>query len=132
MAAEGSNAPARHVLVLERDTIIGLGLAEDLIELGFRVSGPCASLREVAAILRDEIPDGAILDVVLKDGTGLAAARLLRSHGVPVVFFSAGDRRDFVQGEFADVPWIDRPAPIGRLLAALGLKRPGTRQGSGI
>lgn len=141
MQAEGSKAPAGrqscrqppgHVLVLERDSIIGLGLAGDLAELGFRVSGPCISLAEVASVLNSETPDGAIIDVVLRDGAGIAAARLLRSHGVPIVFFSAGDRGPFTKREFADVPWIDKPAPTERLVGALRLRLPGGERGSAI
>jgi DNA-binding response OmpR family regulator len=131
MDTDTSPSP-RHVLVVERDMIIGLGVAEDLSELGYRVSGPCVSFSEVTGVLATDSLDGAIIDVVLQDGSGIEAARLLRARGIPLVFFSAGDRRRFSEGEFKDVPWVDRPAPIERLLAALKLPRRSIKRPDGV
>jgi DNA-binding response OmpR family regulator len=115
------------VLVVERDMITGFGLTEDLTDLGYRVSGPFAGHQEVLVLLETDPPDAAIIDLALTDGAGVTAARALRARQVPVVFFSAGDRHRYVNGEFADVPWIDKPATTERLLKAL--KMPGGRRG---
>ena len=122
MGAGEAAMPRRHVLVMEPEMITGLGLAEDLADFGCRVSGPFARLRDFASLLSSDPPDCAIVDLAVSDGDGLTAARELTSRGIPLVFFSAGDRRLYVDGEFRDVPWVDKPASIGRLLAALGLK----------
>jgi hypothetical protein len=90
MQSDGSELRP-HMLVVERDVIIGYGLAEDLSELGYRVSG-------------------------------LEAARALRSRGIPVVFFSAGDRKRYLDGEFKEVPWVDKPASTERVLGALKMR----------
>jgi DNA-binding response OmpR family regulator len=116
----------RHVLVVERDMITGLGLSEDLMELGYRVSGPFAGHKDVLALLDADPPDAAIVDLALRDGSGIVAARALRARSVPLVFFSAGDRRQYTDGEFKDVPWVDKPATTDRLLSAL--KMPGARR----
>jgi DNA-binding response OmpR family regulator len=121
MQSDGSELRP-HMLVVERDVIIGYGLAEDLSELGYRVSGPCGSYDEVATLLSADPPDGAIIDIGLRDGAGLEAARALRSRGIPVVFFSAGDRKRYLDGEFKEVPWVDKPASTERVLGALKMR----------
>jgi DNA-binding response OmpR family regulator len=121
MQGDGSGPPSRHVLVVERDMITGLGLSEDLIDLGYRVSGPLAGPKELLALIETDPPDAAIIDLACTDGSGIMAARALRAREVPVVFFSAGDRRHYARGEFAEVPWVDKPATTDRLLGALKL-----------
>lgn len=104
------------MLVVERDMIVGLGLAEDLLDLGYRVSGPFISCGEIVSLLEGDAPDAAIVDLALRDGTGIAAARMLKSRRIPFVLFSAGDRQDHDRSEFADVPWVDKPATTERIL----------------
>jgi DNA-binding response OmpR family regulator len=125
MHGDGSGPTRRHMLVVERDMITGMGLTEDLIDLGYRVSGPFSGHKEVLALLDTDPPDAAIIDLALTDGTGVEAARALRALQVPIVFFSAGDRRRYVDGEFADVPWVDKPATTDRLLSVLKLPHSG-------
>lgn len=105
-----------HVLVVERDMIVGLGLAEDLLDLGYRVSGPFISCADILSLLDSDPPDRAIVDIALRDGTGVAAARALVSRRIPTVLFSAGDRRLHEAGEFRSLPWIDKPADTHRIL----------------
>jgi DNA-binding response OmpR family regulator len=123
MQPDELEAPRPHVLVVERDMIIGFGLAEDLAELGYRVSGPYRSFGEVVTLMAGDPPDGAIIDIVLSDGAGIEATRALCRRGIPVVFFSAGDRRRELDEEFRTVPWVDKPAPTERLLHALKMRR---------
>jgi DNA-binding response OmpR family regulator len=121
MAVE-PQAARPHLLVVERDMIVGYALAEDLDELGYRVSGPYRSFGDVATVLAGDPPDGAIIDIVLTDGAGIEAARSLCSMGIPVVFFSASDKRRYLGEQFKDVPWVDKPAPTERLLGALKMR----------
>lgn len=121
MQGDGSGPPRRHMLVVEHDVITGFGLTEDLIDLGYRVSGPFAEGKELLALIETDPPDAAIIDLASADGSGVAAARALRARDVPIVFFSAGDRRCYADGEFGEVPWVDKPATTDRLLGALRL-----------
>lgn len=108
-----------HGVVVERDMIVGLGVAEDLLDLGFRVSGPFMNAREVIDLLAEDPPDFAIVDVGLRDGSGRSAAQALRARGIPLVIFTVGDRRAYMDGEFKDVPWVEKPAVTDRLLDVL-------------
>lgn len=128
MGVESVDKSHRHVLVVEREMITGLGLAEDLLDLGFRVSGPFIEAAEISALLLSDPPEWAIVDLAVKDGTGLAAARELSARNIPLVFFSGGDRSRYVDGEFGGVPWVEKPARIERLLAAVGLDGAGARR----
>jgi CheY-like chemotaxis protein len=121
--AEEFRSARPHLLVVERDMIVGYALAEDLDELGYRVSGPYRSFGEVETVLAGDPPDGAIVDIVLTDGVGIEATRALCRRGIPVVFFSASDKRGLLDEQFKDVPWVDRPAPTERLLGALKMRR---------
>src|SRR3954470_127866 len=125
MHGNGSGPRRRHMLVVERDMITGMGLTEDLADLGYRVSGPFGGHEEVLAVLQTDPPDAAIIDLALTDGTGVEAARALRALQVPIVFSSAGDRAPDRGGEFPDVPWVDKPATTDRLLSVLKLPHSG-------
>lgn len=121
MQPDGAFAPPRHILVVERDMIVGMGLAEDLAELGFRVSGPFCASPDAIALLDSDPPDAAIVDVGLRDGTGHATARLLHSRRIPLVLFTAGSRARHLEGELHGLPWVDKPASTDCILRALGL-----------
>lgn len=131
MSADGLGAGRVHGVVVERDMIVGLGVVEDLLDLGFRVSGPFMNAREVIDLLASDPPDFAIVDVGLRDGSGRSAAQALRARGIPLVIFTAGDRRAYLDGEFEDVPWVEKPAATDRLLGVLADLRSGrARQAS--
>ena len=68
------------------------------------------------SLLDTDPPHRAIVDIALRDGTGVAAARALVSRSIPTVLFSAGDRRLHEAGEFRNLPWIDKPAETSRIL----------------
>ena len=113
-----SGPPPRRVLVVERDMIVGMSLAQDLAEFGYAVSGPFNSLDEVEPLLDGASADLAIVDVALRDGTGIATARAVKNRGIPLVLFSSGNRQHYVDGEFKDVPWVEKPASTEQVLRA--------------
>ena len=119
MQPVGFDPLPRHVLVVERDMIVGLGLCEDLEERGCRVSGPFISASDVLPVLLQDPPDAAIIDVSLRDGTGPEAARAVQARGIPFVVFSAGNRLGHVAGEFKRAPWVEKPASTDRILEVL-------------
>ncbi len=119
MSPDGLTDKGRHILVVERDMIVGLSLAEDLLDLGFRVSGPFICAEDVLALMPVDPPDLAIVDVSLRDGSGRQTARALAERAIPFVLFSARDSRETREDEFAETPWVDKPASTERLLEVL-------------
>lgn len=129
MLSDRDGAQPRHAVVVERDMIVGLSLAQDLAELGYRVSGPFISAADLVPLLDDDRPDIAIVDPSLRDGSGVEAARAVKASGIPLVLFTAGGRAAHLDGEFRDTPWIEKPASTRRLLDALlaaGIQPPPT------
>lgn len=112
------------VLILEDEMIIGLDIADALASDGYQIAGPFVSSREALAWMETFSPDLGILDVRLRRDSGFAVARELRRRGIPFVFYS-GDVGDYetLQGEFPDIPWVDKPAPVAQLKAALAWVR---------
>ena len=64
-------------------------------------------------------PDVALLDTVLKDGSCVKVARDLRQRSVPFLILSGMSSHWDDALEFADVPWIEKPASFVEILAAV-------------
>jgi len=110
----------RHILVVEDDPSITLGLQMNLEAEGYEVSiaidGEDGLLRAVAANV-----DLVILDVMLPKMNGLEVVKAIRSQGnhVPVVMLSArGAEMDKVMGlELGAEDYITKPFGLAELLA---------------
>jgi DNA-binding response OmpR family regulator len=105
------------VLVVEQNAIIGLSLAEDLEDQGYRVAGPYACAGALKW-LQAHTPNLVILDADLQSGSCVDLARLLRLRGVPFLVFTSHERR-YAAAEFRDVPWVMMPAEFRTLLNTL-------------
>jgi DNA-binding response OmpR family regulator len=116
MAASGK----RHILVVEDDPSITLGLQMNLEAEGYEVSiaidGEDGLTRAVSANV-----DLVILDVMLPKMNGLEVVKAIRSQGnhVPVVMLSArGAEMDKVMGlELGAEDYITKPFSLAELLA---------------
>ena len=107
------------VLVAEDEAVIAMALADDLEAAGYAVAGAFATCESALQWLKDETPDLAVLDPMLKDGTCRELAIELSRRGVPIAIHS-GNREDrTLMKELNDATWIEKPAPIDTLLAAL-------------
>lgn len=77
-----------HVLLVEDDPLIGLNTAEELRCAGHRVSGPADNEAEAEALVQQEKPDLALVDINLAgDQEGVRLARRLHNRfGVRCLF----------------------------------------------
>ena len=110
-------APATRVMIADNNTLVGIGIQDDLESNGYAVAGPFATCAEATAWLKAETPGLAILAVHLRDGTCVDLARELRERNVPMIVYS-GERRQAVP-ELQDAEWLEKPASPERLLAAV-------------
>lgn len=112
----------RRVLLVEDDALIALSIEEALREAGVREVVVCASSAEALAALREEKPDGIVLDVHLADRSdGWAIAELVKSVGPkpPRIVFSTGAPQD-IPPEIAELgPVLEKPYAPSELIAAL-------------
>lgn len=110
------------VLLVEDDAIIAMAIEQALLDAGARSVVICRSTEEALAELRENKPDGLVLDVHLSDrDDGWALAELVNSVGPnpPRIVFSTGAPQD-IPAEVAELgPVLQKPYDPAELVAAL-------------
>jgi len=108
----------RRILLVEDDPAIASVIA-DLLEKGeYEVDGPYASLSDSAAAVAARLPEGAILDIRLKDGDiGLLADDLDR-YDIPYLFCTGAFSHPIIDAH-PDAPLIPKTALHLRLATTL-------------
>jgi len=106
-------------MIVEDEPMIAISLCEEFKDAGHEVAGPFATCAEALQSLEISLPDVAVLDTVLKDGSCLELARDLRRRGVPFLIFSGKSAHWDEPPEFENVPWIEKPAPFDEVLSAV-------------
>jgi response regulator NasT len=94
----------RNVLIVEDDTLVGIGLSAILQRLGHRVAGQAATAQEARRMFRETSPDLVLMDIRLDDSDGIELTReLLTERRCPVVIISA----------YSEPELISRAAAVG-------------------
>jgi response regulator NasT len=98
-------APApRRVLIIEDDTLVGMGLKSQLERLGHAVVGQAWNAEQATAMFREKQPDVALVDIRLGDDDGIElAARLFKERHCPMLILSA----------YSDKELVDRASAAG-------------------
>ena len=112
-----------HLLLVEDDYLLALGLADSARDLGAEVFGPVAAVDDALALVH-QLPelDAAILDINLRDRPVFPVADALRARGVPFVFSTASDL-GALPARFRDVPVCPKPFDLASFHATLGRLR---------
>lgn len=119
LTPEGISVAGRHVLLVEDNFHIAKLTALILRNAGVEVVGPVGTVKDALALIaKAERIDGAALDINLRGETVYPVADALRSMGVPVLFTTGYDARSVKSG-YTDVPCLQKPVPIERLIEAL-------------
>ena len=81
---------SRQALIVEDDTLVGMGLKANLEALGFKVVGQAADAQQATALFRQHHPDLVLMDIQLNDTDGIElSAQLLQERRCAVVIVSA-------------------------------------------
>jgi len=82
---------SRRVLIVEDDTLVGMGLAKQLEKVGHEVVGQAANAEEATVLFNARNPNLVLMDIRLRDDTdGIELARqLLAIRRVPMIILSA-------------------------------------------
>ena len=96
-------------MIVEDQALIGMSLEASLEDAGFSVEGPFMSNAQALQWLETETPDIALLDIMIKDGTSVEIARVLKSRGIPFVIYSGLPPNSHAPSELQDVPWLEKP-----------------------
>ena len=76
---------ARKILVVEDEALVAMLVEDALLDAGFAVLGPAATVEEALALLERETPDAVVLDLNLAGETSTPVADWLAARGIPYV-----------------------------------------------
>ncbi|BBC73454.1 response regulator [Altererythrobacter sp. B11] len=110
------------VLLVEDELFIALDLRETIENEGYRVHGPCATLRDVLRLIEEigvQELAGAVLDVRLADGQVFPAADRLYSAGVPIIFHSGHASDETLRERYPQATICAKPCSPTLLMEAL-------------
>ncbi|UFN50134.1 response regulator [Roseomonas sp. OT10] len=113
-----SKLEGRRVLVVEDETLVAMLVEDTLLDAGAQVMGPVASVAAALALIAEQVPDVAVLDLNLAGETSEPIADELTRLGVPFVVAS-GYGQSGVPERHANVPVLAKPYAPEELTAAL-------------
>jgi DNA-binding NtrC family response regulator len=105
--------------VVEDDFIIAMELETILADAGAQVVGPCRTVNEALAAVRERKVAAAILDVRLGGETIAPVAAELTRRGVPFLFYTGQVETDQLRAEWPGRAIISKPAPAGNIISAV-------------
>jgi DNA-binding response OmpR family regulator len=98
----------KRVLIVEDDFLIAESLSHAIADYGFTAVGPVETADRAVRLIGQEPPDGALLDVGLREGNAVEVAKALRARGVPFVVVT-GYSRDILPPELKRAPFVAKP-----------------------
>jgi two-component system, response regulator PdtaR len=112
------------ILIVEDEALIAMMLTDVLEDGGHEVMGPATTAAEALALCEARLPDLALLDVNLADGSdGVVLARMLFGRwGLPVIFAS-GQLMEARQARDVALGIIRKPYEAGTVLRGVELAR---------
>ena len=98
-SAAGAKMAPKRVLIVEDDTLVGLGIKANLERLGHVVVGQAATVEEAVEQFRATKPDLCLVDIRLDSGgDGIElAGRLMKERRVPMIIVSAYSDVDLIR-----------------------------------
>ena len=117
MQAASERLRGRRVMIVEDEMLVAMELEALLAEEGCAVVGPAPTTARALALLDEELPDAAILDVNLDGQTAAPVAAALNAQGVPFVLASGYSHA--LQPEMQGAPRLDKPVNHEKLVRAL-------------
>ena len=99
-----AGTPKLRALIVEDDTLVGMGLRALLEKLGHRVIAQASNADEATRFFREGKPELVLMDIRLDEADGIElAGELLQERRVPMIIVSA----------YSDSELIDRAAAVG-------------------
>jgi diguanylate cyclase (GGDEF)-like protein/PAS domain S-box-containing protein len=129
---ENEQATQLHVLVVEDELLTALEFSALLSERGCTVVGPAAGVDQALALLDDQQPDIAFLDINLGGRLVTPVAAALSRRGVPFALLTADPLLAVGERELEEAPILEKPVSYRSLVAAIGqlAQRSGSRKPS--
>lgn len=115
----GGGLQGRRVLIVEDEMLVAMELESLLAQEGYSVLGPTPSIARALAVLDQERPDAALLDVNLNGEPAIAVAARLSEQGVPFVLITGYGEAQSREPELRNAPRVDKPVNQQELLRVL-------------
>ena len=110
---------AKSVLVIEDQFLIAIDAEQALRRAGAADVRLASSVRDALQTLTNFVPDAAVLDFVLGDGTGVDVAGALTELRVPFVFATGYGEDVPVPASYRHVPIVRKPFSVEELISQL-------------
>lgn len=123
--SNGTRPPAttaRRVLIVEDETLVGMGLKKDLERLGHTVVSQASNADEARREFRDKQPDVVLMDIRLDGADGIElAAELLKERRAPIIMLSAYSEQQLIEraGAAGVFGYLIKPASVEGLQAQI-------------
>ncbi len=110
----------RLVLIVEDELMVAWDIESTLTAAGIKVLGPVSSVSAALALIAQQKPDAAILDLSLRGELVTPVARALHEQGVPFVLSTAYNHlRPEDDTAFDGIDNLGKPFPPSRFLEVL-------------
>lgn len=110
------------IAIVENEVIIADSICATLTDLGYNVLEPCSTYKEAVALLKEDAPDIAIIDIHLGDDDGVDVARYIKEQlNIPFIFLTANTDTTTVNRARAVNPdaYLSKPFKKTDLFAAI-------------
>jgi AmiR/NasT family two-component response regulator len=110
------------ILIVEDETLVGMGLQDQLARMGHEVVAQAASAAEALELFRRHQPDVVLIDIRLNGGDGIDLAKeCLNVRRVPMIVISAYSDPELIRraGEAGVFGYLVKPVEQGQLAAQL-------------
>jgi two-component system, response regulator PdtaR len=110
------------ILIVEDETLVGMGLQDQLTRMGHQVIAQAASATEALDLFRCRQPDVVLIDIRLNGGDGIELAKeCLSVRRVPMIVISAYSDPELIRraGEAGVFGYLVKPVEQGQLAAQL-------------
>ncbi|HIA72684.1 MAG TPA: response regulator [Phycisphaerales bacterium] len=117
------DAPQK-ILVADDELLVVQGIIGLLKTLGFEIIGPCKNGEEAIALVREDRPDMALLDIQMPIMDGMQAAQIIfHEYDIPVVMLTAYSDDTFLRNSIAAgvFGYLLKPASKEQLSAGLSV-----------
>jgi CheY-like chemotaxis protein len=115
-------------LIVEDEMLVGMELESLLQRQGWTTLGPAPTVARALALLAEEQPDAALLDLNLNGLPATEVAQALSAQDVPFVLVTGYGEAQSSEPELRDAPRVDKPVNHRQLVRALTqLLEPGPR-----
>ena len=110
------------MLIVEDETLVGMGLKSNLERLGHEVVGQASTAMEAVALFRLHKPDIVLMDIRLDGSDGIdLAGTLLKERRCPMIILSAYSDRELIDRASAAgvFGYLIKPVSAGSLAAQM-------------